>query len=97
MVDGARRRYISDPKRIAEQMTPHTFITTLKRLELTHNDIATIAGVTTRQVNSWVRGVHTIPRSVALILLSLDSDQLDADWLVNAVEREVRSEARNSE
>jgi transcriptional regulator with XRE-family HTH domain len=74
-------------------MTPVDFITTLRRLELTQNDIATIAGVTPRQVNSWVRGVHTVPRSVSLILLALDSDQLDADWLVDAVEREVRAEA----
>lgn len=64
----------------------------LTRLGLSKTDLATIAGVTPRQVNSWGRGAHAIPRSVALILGALDNKQISIDWIVDFVEHEMRKE-----
>lgn len=78
-------------------MTPGQLRIVLDRLQLTNGDIATIAGVTPRQVNSWLRGVNSIPRSVVLILAALDNSELSIDWLVKAVEKEVLREAQESQ
>lgn len=78
-------------------MTPNQLRTVLDKLGLTNTDVATIAGVTPRQVNSWLRGVNSIPRSIVLILAALDNKQLSIDWLVQAVEMEVIQEARQGE
>lgn len=78
-------------------MTPSQLRIVLDKLGLTNNDIATISGVTPRQVNSWLRGVNSIPRSVVLILAALDNGQLSVDWLVQAVEMEILQEARKGE
>lgn len=65
----------------------------LKRLNISKNDLATITGVTPRQVNSWSRGVHAIPRSVAVVIGALDNEALSIDWLVDFVEKEIKREA----
>jgi transcriptional regulator with XRE-family HTH domain len=78
-------------------VTPNQLRTVLDKLGLTNTDVATIAGVTPRQVNSWLRGVNSIPRSIVLILAALDNKQLSIDWLVQAVEMEVIQEARQGE
>lgn len=78
-------------------MTKDQLRIVLDKLGLTNNDIATIAGVTPRQVNSWLRGVNSIPRSVVLLLAALDNGQLSVDWLVQAVEMEILQEARRGE
>ena len=78
-------------------MTPNQLRTVLDKLGITNTDVATIAGVTPRQVNSWLRGVNSIPRSVVLILAALDNGQLPIDWLVKAVEMEIIQEARRGE
>ncbi len=78
-------------------MTPNQLRTVLDKLGLTNTDVATIAGVTPRQVNSWLRGVNSIPRSIVLILAALDNGQLSIDWLVKAVEMEIIQEARQGE
>ena len=64
----------------------------LARLEMSKTDLATIVGVTPRQVNSWGRGAHAIPRSVALILGALDNKQISINWVVDFVENEMRKE-----
>ena len=78
-------------------MTPNQLRTVLDKLGITNTDVATIAGVTPRQVNSWLRGVNSIPRSVVLILAALDNGQLSIDWLVKAVEMEIIQEVRKGE
>lgn len=78
-------------------MTSSQLRIVLDKLGLTNNDIATISGVTPRQVNSWLRGVNSIPRAVVLILAALDNGQLSVDWLVQAVEMEILQEARRGE
>ena len=78
-------------------MTPNQLRIVLDKLGLNNSDIATIAGVTPRQVNSWLRGVNSIPRSVVMILAALDNDQLSVEWLVEAVGREIAAEARQTQ
>jgi transcriptional regulator with XRE-family HTH domain len=78
-------------------VTPNQLRIVLDKLGITNTDVATIAGVTPRQVNSWLRGVNGIPRSVVLILAALDNKQLSIDWLVQAVEMEVIQEVRQGE
>ena len=78
-------------------MTTNQLRTVLDKLGITNTDVATIAGVTPRQVNSWLRGVNSIPRSVVLILAALDNGQLPIDWLVKAVEMEIIQEVRKGE
>ena len=73
-------------------MTPADLDVVLYRLEISKTDLATIAGVTPRQVNSWSRGVHPIPRSVAILLAALDNEQISIQWVVNFVEAEIRKE-----
>lgn len=74
-------------------MKANDLIIVCDRLGLSYTDLATIVGVTPRQVNSWIRNVHHIPRSVAILLAAIDNGKLSLDWVVNAVEREIRKEA----
>lgn len=71
-------------------MTPQELVIVMRRLKLLNVDVATIMGVTPRQVNSWLRGVNAIPRSASLILAALDNNQISLDWVVSFVEMEMR-------
>lgn len=77
-------------------MTPDELTIALNRIGISNTDFATIAGVTPRQVNSWLRGVHAVPRSVSIILAAIDNGLLGLDWIVGFVEREMRKENRNA-
>ena len=75
-----------------EKMTPDDLEIVLYRLAVSKTDLATIVGVTPRQVNSWCRGVHPIPRSVAILLAALDNQKLSIEWVVDFVEAEIKKE-----
>lgn len=72
-------------------MTPENLKTLLVNLDLSNSDLSTIAGVTERQVRSWINGTHKIPQSVNCILSAMDQKAISVDWLVNFVEQELRS------
>lgn len=74
-------------------MTPNDLNLILTRLNISKTDLSIIVGVTPRQVNSWSRGVHAIPRSVAVLLGAIDNKKISLDWVVSFVEAELRRES----
>ena len=70
-------------------MTPERMIQIMESQGLSNRDVASISGVTYRQVMSWRSGKHHIPLMLAFLLSALDEGQLNADWLVNALEKEL--------
>lgn len=56
--------------------------------QLSHDDIAAITGKTTRQVHSWISGIYSVPRSLALILYALDDGAITPGQLVRWIARE---------
>jgi len=73
-------------------MNPNELDIVTRRLGLLKSDVATIMGVTPRQVNSWSRGVNAIPRSVSIVLAALDNGLISTDWVVSFVEMEMKKE-----
>jgi transcriptional regulator with XRE-family HTH domain len=71
-------------------MTPETLRQIMKKEDLSVKDLATISGVTARQVIAWRQGDFPIPMTVAFLLLALDEGQLTQDWLVDALQSELR-------
>ena len=74
-------------------MTPETLKTIMQTQDLSVKDLATISGVTTRQVIAWRQGDFQIPMTLAFLLLALDEGQLTQDWLVDALQSELREGA----
>lgn len=73
-------------------MTPEELKNALIRTELLNSDLATLVGVTPRQVTSWLSGKHHIPRSVAIVLRGLDEKKISKDWLVDIVKSEIEKD-----
>lgn len=65
----------------------------INRLGISKSDLATIVGVTERQVYSWLNRTNRIPRSVSIVLAALDNEKINLDWVVSFVEMEMRREA----
>lgn len=65
----------------------------INRLGISKSDLATIVGVTERQVYSWLNRTNRIPRSVSIVLAALDNEKINLDWVVAFVEMEMRREA----
>lgn len=65
----------------------------INRLGISKSDLATIVGVTERQVYSWLNRTNRIPRSVSIVLAALDNEKISLDWVVTFVEMEMRREA----
>ena len=74
-------------------MTPEKMIQIMDRQGMSNQDIASISGVTYRQVMSWRSGQHPVPMMLSFLLLALDEGQLSADWLISNLEKELRNEA----
>lgn len=74
-------------------MRPETMIEIMQRQGLSNQDVATISGVTYRQVMSWRSGQYPIPMMLSFLLLALDEGQLSADWLISNLEKELRKDA----
>jgi hypothetical protein len=90
-LDGERRRKVYSGAR--KEMTGADLELILGRLGVSKPDLATIVGVTPRQVYSWLNGSHKIPRSVSIILAALDNKKINLEWVVDFVEMEMRREA----
>ena len=73
-------------------MTPETLKTVMKSQDLSVMDLATISGVTTRQVIAWRQGDFPIPMTVAFLLLALHENQLSHEWLVDKLQQELISQ-----
>lgn len=71
-------------------MTPERMIQIMNTQGLTNQDLATISDVTYRQVMSWRSGTYPIPRIVSFLLSALDAGELSQNWLVNALQEELR-------
>lgn len=74
-------------------MRPETMIEIMQRQGLSNQDVATISGVTYRQVMSWRSGQYPIPMMLSFLLLALDEGQLSAEWLISNLEKELRKDA----
>lgn len=70
-------------------MTPTTLKSIMDKQNLSNLDLATIAGVTDRQVRSWLTGAYEIPQLVSILLAALDEDLINQDWLINMVQQEL--------
>lgn len=70
-------------------MTPEQLTDIMTRLNLSREDVASIAGKTTRQVYSWTSGLFSVPRSVALVLHALDDGKIDVPWVVSKLKKEA--------
>ena len=70
-------------------MTPEKMIQIMNSQGLSNQDVASISGVTYRQVMSWRSGKHHVPMMLSFLLLALDEGQLSADWLVDALQKEL--------
>lgn len=71
-------------------MTPEKMIQVMNNQGLSNQDIASISGVTYRQVMSWRSGKHPVPMMLSFLLSALDEGQLSADWLVDALQNELQ-------
>lgn len=70
-------------------MTPTTLKSIMDKQNLSNLDLATIVGVTDRQVRSWLTGAYEIPQLVSILLAALDEDLINQDWLINMVQQEL--------
>lgn len=70
-------------------MTPERMIQIMNNQGLSNQDVATISGVTYRQVMYWRSGKFEIPMMLSFLLSALDEGQLDQDWLMKALEAEL--------
>lgn len=70
-------------------MTPTTLKIIMDKQNLSNLDLATIAGVTDRQVRSWLTGAYEIPQLISILLAALDEDLINQDWLINMVQQEL--------
>ena len=71
-------------------MTPEKLVTLMTRHGMTREDLAYIAGRTTRQTYGWTTGQTSIPQVVAILLRALDEGKVDPGWLLRAVRLEAR-------
>jgi hypothetical protein len=67
-------------------MTSEELISLLVRNGLSREDLAAIAGRTTRQTYWWTSGKKEIPRSLCLILTALDQGKVSIKWLSEHLE-----------
>ena len=70
-------------------MTPTTLKSIMDKQNLSNLDLATIVGVTDRQVRSWLTGAYEIPQLVSILLAALDENLINQDWLINIVQQEL--------
>jgi hypothetical protein len=71
-------------------MTPEKLVTLMDRHGMTREDLAHIAGRTTRQTYGWTTGQSSIPQVLAILLRALDEGKVDPGWLLRAVRLEAR-------
>lgn len=71
-------------------MSPERVIQIMNNQSLSNQDLATICGVTYRQVMSWRSGQYPIPRTVSFILSALEEGQIAADWLIEQLQKELK-------
>jgi hypothetical protein len=71
-------------------MTPEKLVTLMTRHGMTREDLASIAGRTTRQTYGWTTGQSSVPQAVAILLRALDEGKIDPGWLLRAVRLEAR-------
>ena len=74
-------------------MSPERMIQIMNNQQLTNQDIASISGVTYRQVMSWRSGKHPVPMMLSFLLSALDEGALNPNWLVAALENDLRERA----
>jgi DNA-binding transcriptional regulator YiaG len=71
-------------------MTPTTLRSIMENQNLSNLDLATIVGVTDRQVRSWLTGAYPIPQLVSIFLEALEEGLISQEWLLPRVEEELR-------
>jgi len=71
-------------------MTPKYLKSIMVNQNLSNSDLATIVGVTDRQVRSWLTGAYPIPRLVSIFMIGMDEGVIDQGWLLPKVENELR-------
>ena len=70
-------------------MRPETMVEIMKRQGLSNQDVATISGVTYRQVMSWRSGQYRIPMMLSFLLSGLDEGEIKAEWLMDKLQKEL--------
>lgn len=71
-------------------MTPQNLRRIMENQNLSNRDLATISGVQYRQIMYWLSGQYQIPTTVAYLLLALDEGHISQEWLLKAIENELR-------
>ncbi len=74
-------------------MTSEQMIQIMQRQQLSNQDVATISGVTYRQVMSWRSSQYPIPIMLSFILSAIDEGELDVEWLMNKLQKELAERA----
>jgi len=59
-------------------MTKEKLAEIMSKHKLDNADIAVITGKTKRQVQSWLSGKYSVPRTLSLILMALDERRISA-------------------
>ena len=72
-------------------MTPSEFSAFIGRHDISKEDWAAICGVSLKSIYSWINGQHPVPRAVAIMLTAYDAGLINLDWLVEFVERDMKS------
>ncbi len=70
-------------------MSPERMIQIMTTQALSNQDLATISGVTYRQVMSWRSGQYPIPMTLSFLLSALDEGLIEQDWLINKLQIEL--------
>lgn len=71
-------------------MSPERMIQIMTNQSLSNQDLATISGVTYRQVMSWRSGQYPIPMTLSFLLSALDEGMITQDWLVDKLQKELK-------
>jgi len=69
-------------------MTKEKLAALMAKHKLGNIDIAVITGKTKRQVQSWLSGQYSVPRTLSLILTALDEGMISTDDIARWVRRD---------
>lgn len=75
-------------------MSPERMIQIMNNQSLSNQDLATISGVTYRQVMSWRSGGFPIPMMLSFLLSALDEGIIHQDWLIIRLQEELREKSQ---
>jgi len=76
-------------------MTKEKLAEIMAKHKLGNADIAVITGKTKRQVQSWLSGKYSVPRTLFLVLIALDEGFISTANIANWVRRDLAAKPKS--